>query len=227
MKKIPQGSTAALPPTTPPPHQPLPKKKKKHPTPLIHHPPIHPHQCRVASCTHLEVSVTTACPPFFVLGDNTTRRLHCNSAYILRRPSGSVRSFSTSDSAVVHKVFTDGASQTHTRANTHTQIYKKNKKQNKNKYIITQRYDQPPPKKNKPLKIESSVSKSNPSRWHFLHSPVMVELYCRLQRDSMAGAGGKKCRLARSSISPLTLEPLRSTFFSFGNMRSGRLLLEM
>lgn len=79
----------------------------------------------------------------------------------------------------------------------------------------------------KPLKIKSSVSKSNPSRWHFLHSPVMVELNCRLQRDSMAGAGGKKCRLARSNISPLTLEPFRSTFFSFGNMRSGRLLLEM
>lgn len=67
-----------------------------------------------------------------------------------------------------------------------------------------------------PLKMRSSFSWSKPSLWHFLQSPVAVELYRRLQRDSTAEAGGRKSRLARRSAPP----PLGST-------RRGRFWLEM
>lgn len=71
---------------------------------------IHPHYCRVAYCTHLQASVTTACP--LVLENNTTQQVDCVVTVlcvILCRPGGSVRSISTLDNAYVHKVLSDSA----------------------------------------------------------------------------------------------------------------------
>ena len=76
-----------------------------------------------------------------------------------------------------------------------------------------------------PLWIRSSVSRSKPSRWHFLHSPEMVELNCRLQWDSMADAAARKCRFPLMSAPASGPLPFLSRLF--GGIWRGRLWLEM
>lgn len=190
-----------------------PPPKNTHPAPPPPPPPTHPPTPLWSSLLYASRGFCYYRLPFCAGAREKTQhvdRIVTVLRAILRRPRGSLRSISTLDSAFVHKVLLPTAPVTRHKASETNTLQHKNTKPD-----------------TKPLKIKSSVSKSNPSLWHFLHSPVTVELKCRLQRDSIAGAGGKKCRLARSSISPLTLEPFLSTFFSFGSIRSGRLLLEM
>lgn len=78
-----------------------------------------------------------------------------------------------------------------------------------------------------PLYMRSSVSRSNPSRWHFLQSPEMVELNWRLQWDSIADAAARKClfSLIRGWAPALGLLPFLS--MPFGGIWRGRLLFEI